>query len=49
MRGPCGNGWSIEELKGKNIIVIGGGFEKFVCVDGPVFSHTELKNMPKEY
>ncbi len=26
VRGPCGNGWPIEEMKGKNIIVIGGGF-----------------------
>ena len=26
LRGPCGNGWPIEELKGKNIVVIGGGF-----------------------
>ncbi len=26
VRGPLGNGWPIEELKGKNIIVIGGGF-----------------------
>ncbi|MFX1383378.1 MAG: FAD/NAD(P)-binding protein [Promethearchaeota archaeon] len=26
VRGPLGNGWPIEDLKGKNIIVIGGGF-----------------------
>ncbi len=26
VRGPCGNGWPMEEMKGKNIIVIGGGF-----------------------
>ncbi|MFX1356070.1 MAG: FAD/NAD(P)-binding protein [Promethearchaeota archaeon] len=26
VRGPLGNGWPIEEMKGKNIIVIGGGF-----------------------
>ena len=26
VRGPCGNGWPIENMKGKNIIVIGGGF-----------------------
>ena len=26
VRGPLGNGWPIEELKGKNIVVIGGGF-----------------------
>ncbi|MFX1239585.1 MAG: FAD/NAD(P)-binding protein [Promethearchaeota archaeon] len=26
MRGPCGNGWPIEEMKGKNLVVIGGGF-----------------------
>jgi len=26
IRGPMGNGWPIEELKGKNIVVIGGGF-----------------------
>ncbi len=26
VRGPLGNGWPIENLKGKNIIVIGGGF-----------------------
>ncbi|MFX1492993.1 MAG: FAD/NAD(P)-binding protein [Promethearchaeota archaeon] len=26
VRGPCGNGWPIEEMIGKNIIVIGGGF-----------------------
>ena len=26
VRGPCGNGWPMEELKGKNIVVIGGGF-----------------------
>ncbi len=26
VRGPCGNGWPIEEMKGKNIVVIGGGF-----------------------
>ncbi|MFX1340767.1 MAG: FAD/NAD(P)-binding protein [Promethearchaeota archaeon] len=26
IRGPCGNGWPIEEMKGKNIVVIGGGF-----------------------
>ncbi|MFX1235340.1 MAG: FAD/NAD(P)-binding protein [Promethearchaeota archaeon] len=26
IRGPCGNGWPIEEMKGKNIVIIGGGF-----------------------
>ena len=26
VRGPLGNGWPIEELKGKNIVIIGGGF-----------------------
>ena len=26
VRGPLGNGWPMEELKGKNIVVIGGGF-----------------------
>ena len=26
IRGPCGNGWPVEEMKGKNIVVIGGGF-----------------------
>jgi sulfhydrogenase subunit gamma (sulfur reductase) len=26
VRGPCGNGWPIEEMKEKNIVVIGGGF-----------------------
>jgi NAD(P)H-flavin reductase len=26
IRGPLGNGWPIEEMKGKNIVVIGGGF-----------------------
>ncbi|MFX0069836.1 MAG: FAD/NAD(P)-binding protein [Candidatus Hermodarchaeota archaeon] len=26
VRGPCGNGWPIEEMKSKNIVVIGGGF-----------------------
>ncbi|MHA1271881.1 MAG: FAD/NAD(P)-binding protein [Promethearchaeota archaeon] len=26
VRGPLGNGWPIEDMKGKNIIVIGGGF-----------------------
>jgi len=26
VRGPLGNGWPIEEMKGKNIVVIGGGF-----------------------
>jgi len=26
VRGPCGNGWPIEDMKGKNIVVIGGGF-----------------------
>ncbi len=25
VRGPLGNGWPIEEMKGKNIVVIGGG------------------------
>jgi sulfhydrogenase subunit gamma (sulfur reductase) len=26
LRGPFGNGWPVEEMQGKNIIVIGGGF-----------------------
>ncbi len=26
VRGPLGNGWPMEDLKGKNIVVIGGGF-----------------------
>ena len=26
IRGPCGNGWPMEDMKGKNIVVIGGGF-----------------------
>jgi sulfhydrogenase subunit gamma (sulfur reductase) len=26
VRGPCGNGWPIEDMKGKNIVVVGGGF-----------------------
>ncbi|MBD3253721.1 MAG: heterodisulfide reductase subunit F [Candidatus Lokiarchaeota archaeon] len=26
VRGPLGNGWPVEEMKGKNIVVIGGGF-----------------------
>lgn len=26
VRGPCGNGWPLEDMKGKNIVVIGGGF-----------------------
>ncbi|MFX1354498.1 MAG: FAD/NAD(P)-binding protein [Promethearchaeota archaeon] len=26
IRGPFGNGWPIEDMKGKNIVVIGGGF-----------------------
>ena len=26
IRGPLGNGWPIEDMKGKNIVVIGGGF-----------------------
>jgi NAD(P)H-flavin reductase len=26
IRGPLGNGWPIEGMKGKNIVVIGGGF-----------------------
>lgn len=26
IRGPFGNGWPIEDMKGKNILVIGGGF-----------------------
>ncbi|MHA1148086.1 MAG: FAD/NAD(P)-binding protein [Promethearchaeota archaeon] len=26
VRGPLGNGWPVEDMKGKNIVVIGGGF-----------------------
>lgn len=26
IRGPCGNSWPLEDMKGKNIVVIGGGF-----------------------
>ena len=26
VRGPLGNGWPMEDMKGKNIVVIGGGF-----------------------
>ena len=26
VRGPCGNSWPLEDMKGKNIVVIGGGF-----------------------
>jgi NAD(P)H-flavin reductase len=26
IRGPFGNGWPIEKMKGKNIVIIGGGF-----------------------
>ncbi|TFG11280.1 MAG: heterodisulfide reductase subunit F, partial [Promethearchaeota archaeon] len=26
IRGPLGNGWPVEEMKGKDIVVIGGGF-----------------------
>ena len=26
VRGPMGNGWPIEDMKGKNIVVVGGGF-----------------------
>ena len=26
VRGPLGNGWPMEELKGQNLVVIGGGF-----------------------
>lgn len=26
IRGPLGNGWPVEEMKGKNVIIIGGGF-----------------------
>jgi sulfhydrogenase subunit gamma (sulfur reductase) len=26
IRGPLGNGWPVEDMKGKNIVVIGGGF-----------------------
>ncbi|MBA7505829.1 Anaerobic sulfite reductase subunit B [subsurface metagenome] len=26
IRGPLGNGWPVEEMKGKNIVIIGGGF-----------------------
>ena len=26
VRGPFGNGWPIEKMKGKNIVIIGGGF-----------------------
>jgi sulfhydrogenase subunit gamma (sulfur reductase) len=26
IRGPFGNGWPIEDMKGKNVLVIGGGF-----------------------
>ncbi|RLI02885.1 heterodisulfide reductase subunit F [Candidatus Bathyarchaeota archaeon] len=26
VRGPLGNGWPVEDMKGKNIVIIGGGF-----------------------
>lgn len=26
IRGPLGNGWPVKEMKGKNIVIIGGGF-----------------------
>jgi sulfhydrogenase subunit gamma (sulfur reductase) len=26
VRGPMGNGWPIEDMKGQNIVVVGGGF-----------------------
>jgi len=26
IRGPLGNGWPIKEMKGKNLVIIGGGF-----------------------
>ncbi len=26
VRGPFGNGWPVEKMKGKNIVIIGGGF-----------------------
>jgi len=26
IRGPLGNGWPVEDMKGKNIVIIGGGF-----------------------
>ncbi|MFX1233316.1 MAG: FAD/NAD(P)-binding protein [Promethearchaeota archaeon] len=26
VRGPFGNGWPVEDMKGKNIVIIGGGF-----------------------
>lgn len=26
IRGPFGNGWPLEQMKGKNIVIIGGGF-----------------------
>ncbi len=26
IRGPLGNGWPVEEMKGKNLVIIGGGF-----------------------
>lgn len=26
VRGPFGNGWPVEQMKGKNIVVVGGGF-----------------------
>ena len=26
VRGPLGNSWPVEDMKGKNVIIIGGGF-----------------------
>lgn len=47
VRGPCGNGWPIDKMKGKNIIVIGGGFA-FSTLRSLVLYISDEKNR-KEY